>query len=77
MSGNAFLKEQDQHSPHTSSGEELNAGDLIGSEAEFAKWGLKTCTLDDIKMAKVPFSMPISITSNFLARKVRRLETRW
>ncbi|KAL4114337.1 hypothetical protein PRIC2_014659 [Phytophthora ramorum] len=49
---------------------------LIGSEVEFAKWGLKTCTLDDIKMAKAPFSMPISITSNFLARKVRRLETR-
>uniref|UniRef100_H3GUX2 Uncharacterized protein n=1 Tax=Phytophthora ramorum TaxID=164328 RepID=H3GUX2_PHYRM len=73
MSGNAFLKEQDQHSLHTSSWKELNAGDLIGSEVEFAKWGLKTCTLDDIKMAKAPFSMPISITSNFLARKLHRL----
>ncbi|KAL4099280.1 hypothetical protein PRIC1_007086 [Phytophthora ramorum] len=44
MSGNAFLKEQDQHqhSLHTSSWEELNAGDLIGNEAAIAKWGLKT-----------------------------------
>ncbi|KAL4176683.1 hypothetical protein KRP22_001624 [Phytophthora ramorum] len=65
-----------QYSLHTSSWEELNAGDLIGSEAEFAKWGLKTCTLDDIKVAKAPFAMPISITPRFLEWTVRRLETR-
>uniref|UniRef100_H3GTQ8 Uncharacterized protein n=1 Tax=Phytophthora ramorum TaxID=164328 RepID=H3GTQ8_PHYRM len=48
MSGNAFLKEQDQHqhSLHTSSWEELNAGDLIGNEAAIAKWGLKTWNAD-------------------------------
>ncbi|KAH7463010.1 uncharacterized protein KRP23_13227 [Phytophthora ramorum] len=74
-----YLKQQDvlnQYSLHTSSWEELNAGDLIGSEAEFAKWGLKTCTLDDIKVAKAPFAMPISITPRFLEWTVRRLETR-
>ncbi|KAL4110031.1 hypothetical protein PRIC1_001724 [Phytophthora ramorum] len=65
-----------QYSLHTSSWEELNAGDLVGSEAEFAKWGLKTCTLDDIKVAKAPFAMPISITPRFLEWTVRRLETR-
>ncbi|KAL4138062.1 hypothetical protein PRIC2_001571 [Phytophthora ramorum] len=78
-----YLKQQEyvnvltsRYSLHTSSWEELNAGDLIGSEAEFAKWGLKTCTLDDIKVAKAPFAMPISITPRFLEWTVRRLETR-
>lgn len=52
--GNAFRKEQEQYSLHTSSWEELNAGDLIGDEVEFAKWDLKTCTLDDIKEVKAP-----------------------
>ncbi|GMF21893.1 unnamed protein product [Phytophthora lilii] len=63
--GNAFRKEQEQYSLHTSSWEELNAGDLIGDEVEFAKWDLKTCTLDDIKEVKASFSMPISIMSRF------------
>ncbi|ETP33230.1 hypothetical protein F442_18208 [Phytophthora nicotianae P10297] len=63
--GNAFRKEQEQYSLHTSSWEELNAGDLIGDEVEFAKWDLKTCTLDDIKEVRAPFTMPISIMSRF------------
>ncbi|KUF92759.1 Tartrate-resistant acid phosphatase type 5 [Phytophthora nicotianae] len=62
---NAFRKEQEQYSLHTSSWEELNAGDLIGDEVEFAKWDLKTCTLDDIKEVRAPFTMPISIMSRF------------
>ncbi|KAH7488755.1 uncharacterized protein KRP23_2700 [Phytophthora ramorum] len=36
------MNDQHQHSLHTSSWEELNAGDLIGNEAAIAKWGLKT-----------------------------------
>uniref|UniRef100_A0AAV1UTA8 Protein arginine N-methyltransferase domain-containing protein n=1 Tax=Peronospora matthiolae TaxID=2874970 RepID=A0AAV1UTA8_9STRA len=63
--GNAFRKEQEQYSLHTSSWEELNAKDLIGDENEFAKWDLKNCTLDDIKEIKASFSMPISIMSRF------------
>ncbi|KAG7398296.1 hypothetical protein PHYBOEH_011380 [Phytophthora boehmeriae] len=63
--GNAFRKEQEQYSLHTSSWEELNAGDLIGDEVEIARWDLKTCTLEDIKEVKAPFAMPISIMSRF------------
>ncbi|KAG1683782.1 hypothetical protein DVH05_024139 [Phytophthora capsici] len=63
--GNDFRKEQEQYSLHTSSWEELSAGDLIGDEVEFAKWDLRSCTLDDIKEVKASFSMPISIMSRF------------
>ena len=63
--GNAFRKEQEQYSLHTSSWEELSAGDLIGDEVEFATWDLKTCTLDDIKEVKASFALPITAMARF------------
>lgn len=63
--GNAFRKEQEQYSLHTSAWAELTPADLIGDETEIASWDLKSCTLEDIKGVSAPFTLTISTMSRF------------
>jgi type I protein arginine methyltransferase len=63
--GNAFRKEQDQFSLHTSAWAELSPSDLIGDEVEIAAWDLKTCTLESMLEVHKAFNLDITTMSRF------------